>query len=117
MACPPGESCGGIRDQVPAEDEARRPCLAPVAFEGASSCESRARASNAGEFRWIGAAGGVRYGSRRMTLPFAKIGVLGLVFGSVACSAVYPEVQTPLRTPPPGFSLAPAQRRCKRLFQ
>jgi hypothetical protein len=29
------------------------------------------------------------------------------VFGSVACGVVYPEVQTPLRTPPPGFSLAP----------
>jgi len=32
---------------------------------------------------------------------------LGLVFGSLACGVVYPEVQTPLRTPPPGFSLAP----------
>jgi hypothetical protein len=43
-----------------------------------------------------------------MKLLFAKIGALGCGFGSVACSAVYPEVQTPLRTPPPGFSLAPA---------
>ncbi|HEX6271528.1 MAG TPA: PDZ domain-containing protein [Polyangiaceae bacterium] len=29
------------------------------------------------------------------------------VFGSLACGVVYPEVQTPLRTPPPGFPLAP----------
>jgi hypothetical protein len=33
--------------------------------------------------------------------------VVGLAFGYSACGVVYPEVQTPLRTPPPGFSLVP----------
>jgi hypothetical protein len=33
--------------------------------------------------------------------------VLCFVFGSVACGVVYPEVRTPIRTPPPGFALVP----------
>jgi membrane-associated protease RseP (regulator of RpoE activity) len=36
-----------------------------------------------------------------------RLGALCFVFGSAACGVVYPEVQTPLRTPPPGFSLVP----------
>ena len=40
-----------------------------------------------------------------MKLPGAC--VLCFVFGSVACAVVYPEVRTPIRTPPPGFSLIP----------
>jgi hypothetical protein len=35
------------------------------------------------------------------------VGASCFLFGSVACGVVYPEVQTPLRTPPPGFSLVP----------
>lgn len=37
----------------------------------------------------------------------ASLCLLGFVFGSVACGVVYPEVKTPVRTPPPGFSLVP----------
>jgi hypothetical protein len=37
----------------------------------------------------------------------ASVCVFGCVFGSVACGVVYPEVQTPVRTPPPGFGLVP----------
>jgi membrane-associated protease RseP (regulator of RpoE activity) len=42
-----------------------------------------------------------------MKLTPGRLGALCLVFGSLACGVVYPEVQTPLRTPPPGFALQP----------
>lgn len=49
----------------------------------------------------------MRYGFARMKLWTTGACALCFLFGSVACGVVYPEVQTPLRTPPPGFSLAP----------
>ncbi len=42
-----------------------------------------------------------------MTVITGRLGMLCFLFGSSACGVVYPEVQTPLRKPPPGFSLAP----------
>jgi hypothetical protein len=42
-----------------------------------------------------------------MTRTSGKLGALCFLFGSLACGVVYPEVQTPLRTPPPGFALQP----------
>jgi hypothetical protein len=42
-----------------------------------------------------------------MKLMVGALSALCFTFGSAACSVVYPEVQTPLRTPPPGFALAP----------
>ncbi len=42
-----------------------------------------------------------------MKLTPGRLGALSLFFGSLACGVVYPEVQTPLRTPPPGFALVP----------
>jgi hypothetical protein len=48
----------------------------------------------------------MRYGFARMKRS-TLARVLGLVFGCSACGVVYPELQTPIRTPPPGFSLVP----------
>jgi hypothetical protein len=49
----------------------------------------------------------MRYGFGRMKLWTTGACALYFLFGSAACGVVYPEVQTPLRTPPPGFSLVP----------
>src|SRR5215213_6772759 len=50
---------------------------------------------------------GMRYGFARMKLTVGALSALCFTFGSAACGVVYPEVQTPLRTPPPGFALVP----------
>jgi hypothetical protein len=49
----------------------------------------------------------MRYGFGGMKLSMAGACTVCFAFGSTACGVVYPEVQTPLRTPPPGFSLVP----------